>query len=145
MWSVFPQNKQIKKQHRFLREKKKKKHKQWCSTVGTVGWPSYLLQQLHGSITAVIWQSVALICIRLHAHRGKLSLMRSIILCRWQGRKHELGTLKWSASSNYHLSSADCCSDDIHLGSEIFSIAQCLCINITPPLQNANKLTQLLS
>lgn len=72
------------------------------------------------------WQSVAVICIRLHAHRGKLSLMGSIILCRWQGKKMSWEHKKWSASPN-----TDCCSDDIRLCSEIsFPTAQSLFINI---------------
>lgn len=117
-----------------------------CSiTVGTVSWLCYLLQQLHGSITAVIWQSVALICIRLHAHRGKLSLMSSIILCRWQKRKHEMETQKWSASSSYCLSLADCCSDDIDLCFEIFSTAQSRYITITTPSPNMNTLHRYLA
>lgn len=114
-------------------------------TVGTVGWLYYLLQQLHGSIAAVIWQSVALICIRLHAQRGKLSLMSSIILCRWQKRKHERGTQKLSASSSYCFSLADCCSDDIHLCFEIFPTTQSPYINITPSFPNMNTLHYYLA
>lgn len=42
--------------------------------------------------TVLIWQSVGLICIKLQAHRGKLSLMGRIILCRWLGKKDVPGT-----------------------------------------------------
>lgn len=94
-------------------------------------WLCYLLQLLHSTITALIWQSVALICIRLHAHRGKLSLMGSIILCRWQEKKTWVGDTKVICLLKYSLVIGYCRCDDIHLCSEIsFSTAQSLFINI---------------
>lgn len=59
----------------------------------SVAWLYYLLQPLRSTITALIWQSVALICIRLHARRGKHSLIGSIIPCRWQGKKTWVGDI----------------------------------------------------